>query len=156
MRGQAGNDMVAPAPLQPAAANVDTTALLARIQALELRCGQLSEETHNCFGLVDGGEAGVVKLFKTYPTSFSPDPGEPVAQAKKGRWLKIVYPRRFHEHIGEGGGTVVDTWYCVQVLNAKTADIQSMWTCDKVADGPAFQRFDFYARDTAAVSTPPF
>jgi hypothetical protein len=99
------------------------------------------------FGLVDGGDSGVIKLHKSYPTADAPNVGEPTAQAKKGRWLKILLPKQSYTRINDSGVPTVENWLCVQVINGKTAEVQSMWVCETVNDVPSFQRFDLYPRD---------
>jgi hypothetical protein len=99
------------------------------------------------FGLVDGGDSGVIKLHNSYPTADAPNVGEPTAQAKKGRWLKILLPKQSYTRIDEFEVPIVENWLCVQVINGKTADVQSMWVCETVNDVPSFQRFDLYPRD---------
>jgi len=112
------------------------------------------EDLHNAslvfFGLVDGGSEGMIQLYEEMPGPGDSAPPKPIATMKQGRWVRMVYPKYHVDHTSRSSGTdhrVASTWYCAQIIDAKTADMRILYVPDRNATGdPSFSRFDTYNR----------
>ena len=109
--------------------------------------GAARDDTKCFYGLVDGGKNGIALIYNNLPTVENPVPLTPSAKTRKGRWLKLSYPKVTFERISEDG-PVTDTWYSVHVIDPTSGDISQKWTRDTLPDGTAtFSRFDMYPKD---------
>jgi hypothetical protein len=115
---------------------------MSSIKLLTEQLAEVRELTKTFYGCVDGGEENAIVMYSSVPKEG--ETVEPAAYARKGKWLKLSYPR-FQRQQSTSAGVRTDTWLCVHAIDPKTGEFKHYWTKDKTDNGSkAFAVYDLY------------
>ncbi len=124
------------------------TGLAAAVKDLTIALEAAREEAKMFYGCVDGGEEGFILLYDALPRAG--EKLEPKARARKGKWLRLSYPRATVA-VSTPTGTRLDRWLRVHVVDSDSGEYKVYHAPEKTAAGStSFARYDMYILESAA------